>query len=140
MRYEDLIEEQCSIARPLAVLEDRWTLILLRQAFAGLRRFDDLQASLGISRSRLADRLGRLVDEGILTKVPYRDSQRTRHEYALTDKGHELYPVLMALRQWGDRHMSGSDGVPWHYVHRGCGGMSQVDHVCSICEEPLSRP
>ena len=137
MRHADLIEEPCSIARPLAILADRWTLVILRQAFAGIRRFDDFQASLGISRSRLADRLDRLVEHGILRRVPYKDI-RTRHEYRLTDKGHDLYPVLMAVRQWGDRHMDGGAGAPWHYRHRGCGGESTIEHRCSDCGEEIT--
>ena len=137
MRYEQVREEQCSIARPLAILGDRWTLMVLRQAFAGVRRFEDFQASLQIPRSRLADRLARLVSEGILCRVPYKDG-RTRYRYALTDKGHELYPVLMALRAWGDKHMDEGRGAPWRYAHGGCGGESQIDHRCSRCAEELT--
>lgn len=137
MRHEDLLAEPCSIARPLAILGDRWTLVILRQAFAGIRRFDDFQTTLRISRSRLADRLDRLVEQGILRRVPYKDN-RTRHEYRLTEKGHDLYPVLMAVRQWGDRHMDGGAGPPWHYRHRGCGGESVIEHRCSRCDQAIT--
>src|ERR1700761_1628778 len=83
MRYDALADEPCSILRPLALLGDRWTLVVLRQAFAGLRRFEDFHASLGVSRAVLAERLSRLVDAGVLERRAYRDAQRTRHEYRL---------------------------------------------------------
>ena len=136
MRYEELIDQPCSISRPLAVLGDRWTFVIVKQAFAGVRRFEDFQASLGISRGRLADRLDRLVEHGILDRVPYRDG-RTRHEYRLTDKGIELYPVLIAIRDWGDRHMA-PDGPPVHYRHAGCGGEAHVTLACDRCGTQLT--
>ena len=136
MRYEELIDQPCSISRPLAVLGDRWTFVIVKQAFAGVRRFEDFQASLGISRSRLTDRLDRLVEHGILDRVPYRDG-RTRHEYRLTDKGIELYPVLIAIRDWGDRHMA-PDGPPVHYRHAGCGGEAHVTLACDRCGDELT--
>lgn len=137
MRHEDLAAEPCTIARPLSVFGDRWTLVVLRQAFAGVRRFDDFQVTLGISRSRLADRLDRLVEHEILERVPYKDN-RTRYEYRLTEKGHDLYPVLMAIREWGDRHMAPDAGPPWHYRHAGCGGKSSIEHCCSDCGAELT--
>ena len=111
MRAAQLAEENCSIARPASLLGDRWTLVILRQAFSGIKRYEDFQASLGISRSLLSDRLGKLVDAGILRREPYKDAIRTRERYRLTDKGLDLYPVLMALREWGDRYMA-EDGPP----------------------------
>ncbi|MBI5103823.1 MAG: helix-turn-helix transcriptional regulator [Solirubrobacterales bacterium] len=136
MRYEELIAQPCSITRPLTVLGDRWTFLVVKQAFAGVRRFDDLQASLGISRSRLADRLDRLVEHGILRREPYKDT-RTRMEYRLTDKGLDLYPVLLAIRDWGDRHMA-PDGPPVHYRHRDCGGEAHVHLACDRCGDELT--
>lgn len=136
MRYEELIDQPCSITRPLTVLGDRWTFVIVKQAFAGVRRFEDFQASLGISRGRLADRLDRLVEQGILVREPYKDG-RVRHEYRLTDKGHELYPILMAIRDWGDRHMA-PDGPPVHYRHRDCGGEAHVHLSCEACGEEIS--
>ena len=135
VRYEDLITQPCSISRPLAVLGDRWTFVIVKQAFAGVRRFEDFQASLGISRSRLADRLERLVEHGILSREPYKDG-RVRHEYRLTEKGLELYPILIAIRDWGDRHMA-PDGPPVHYRHRGCGGEAHVRLECERCAEEI---
>jgi DNA-binding HxlR family transcriptional regulator len=136
MRYDELTEVPCSIVRPLALLGDRWTLVLIRQAFAGIRRFEDFQSTLGISRSRLSDRLERLTAAGILSREPYKDN-RTRFEYRLTEKGHDLYPVLMALREWGDKHMA-EDGPPVVYRHRGCGGEARLSLECETCGKPLS--
>jgi DNA-binding HxlR family transcriptional regulator len=132
MRYDDLADEPCSILRPLALLGDRWTLVVLRQAFAGLRRFEDFHASLGVSRAVLAERLSRLVDAGVLERRAYRDAQRTRHEYRLTPKGIDLYPVLMALRAWGDKYLA-PDGEFVVYRHRDCGGRVQVHLTCDEC-------
>ena len=136
MRYEELSEIPCSIVRPLSLLGDRWTLVILRQAFAGIRRFEDFQSTLGISRSRLADRLERLVEHDILRREPYREG-RTRMEYRLTEKGHDLYPVLMALRAWGDIYMA-EDGPPVAYRHRGCGGEARIRLSCESCGENLT--
>ncbi len=132
MRHDDLADEQCSILRPLALLGDRWTLVILRQMFAGVRRFDDLQSSLGLSRPVLADRLRRLVDAGVLRRSAYRDERRTRHEYRLTPKGLDLYPVLMALRAWGDKYLA-PEGPFFEYHHRQCGGRTQVHLLCDDC-------
>jgi DNA-binding HxlR family transcriptional regulator len=125
MRAAQLAEENCSIARPASLLGDRWTLVILRQAFSGIKRYEDFQASLGISRSLLSDRLGKLVEAGILRREPYKDAIRTRERYRLTDKGLDLYPVLMALREWGDRYMA-EDGPPLKVRHRGCGSTSSA--------------
>lgn len=132
MRHDDLAGEPCSILRPLALLGDRWTLVVLRQTFAGVRRFDDLQSSLGLSRPVLADRLRRLVDAGVLQRSAYRDEQRTRHEYRLTPMGLDLYPVMMALRSWGDKYLA-PDGPFIEYRHRGCGGNTHTRLLCDDC-------
>jgi len=137
MRHDDLAAEPCSILRPLALLGDRWTLVILRQAFAGVRRFDDLQSSLGLSRPVLADRLRRLVEAGVLDRCAYRDDRRTRHEYRLTAKGLDLYPVLMALRDWGDRYLA-PDGPFIEYRHRGCGGQTHTHLLCDDCGAAVS--
>ncbi|OBC00097.1 HxlR family transcriptional regulator [Mycobacterium sp. 852013-50091_SCH5140682] len=137
MRYDSLADERCSILRPLALLGDRWTLVILRQAFAGVRRFDDFQATLGLSRALLTERLGRLVDAEILERRAYRDAQRTRHEYRLTTKGSELYPVLMALRDWGDKYLA-PNGPFVHYRHKGCGGSAHTNLTCDQCATELT--
>lgn len=136
MRAREISEQNCSIARPVSLLGDRWTLMVLRQSFAGIRRFEHFQETLDCSRSVLAERLDRLVEYDILTKAAYKDDQRTRLEYRLTDKGLELYPVLMALRSWGDTYMA-PNGPPVLYRHVGCGGKAVVRHGCAKCGEVL---
>jgi DNA-binding HxlR family transcriptional regulator len=139
VRHDDLADEPCSILRPLALLGDRWTLVVLRQAFAGVRRFEDFQTSLGVSRAVLAERLSRLVEADVLERRAYRDTHRTRHEYRLTPKGLDLYPVLMALRAWGDKYLA-PDGEFIVYRHRGCGGRTQVHLVCDECGADVTAP
>jgi DNA-binding HxlR family transcriptional regulator len=136
MRAADLSEQHCSIARPATLLGDRWTLVILRQAFSRTRRFDDFQRQLGISRSLLSDRLGKLVEFGILRREPYKDDVRTRDEYRLTEKGLDLYPVLMALREWGDKYMA-DEGAPIQVHHRGCGGELHTELTCEHCGEEV---
>lgn len=129
MRYEEHADEFCSITRPLVVLGDRWTLLILKHAFAGIRRFNAFQSSLGISRSRLQNRLDRLVEHEILVK---QDA-----EYRLTEKGMDIYPVLMALRDWGDTYMA-PDGPPVHYRHNDCTGEAHVRLECDHCNKPMT--
>src|SRR5215469_113949 len=96
--------ENCSIGRTLEIVGERWTLLVLREAFYGVRRFADFHRALGCARNLLSARLRKLVEEGLLTQVPYRESgNRVRAEYRLTDKGRELFPAVVALMQWGDR-------------------------------------
>src|SRR6056297_4204938 len=104
MRWDDIDRQVCSVARALSVVGERWTLLILRDAFFGTRRFDQFQASLGITRHRLSERLGKLVDHGVLRRVRYSE-RPVRHEYRLTRKGLALYPVLMTLGTWGDDWM-----------------------------------
>lgn len=135
MRYEDLGEVPCSITRPLVILGDRWTLLILKYAFAGIRRFNAFQSSLSISRGRLQDRLDRLVEHEILVKQKPADG--TYEEYRLTEKGHALYPILMAIKDWGDEYMA-PDGPPVHYGHRGCTGEAHVRLECTDCGEAVT--
>ncbi|MFI2478849.1 winged helix-turn-helix transcriptional regulator [Nocardia xishanensis] len=136
MRYEELADEPCSITRALVILGDRWTLLVLKAAFAGIRRFNAFQTSLGISRGRLLDRLDRLVEHGILTKrIP--EGGGAYEEYRLTETGLEVYPVLMALRDWGDAHLA-PDGPPLHYLHHDCGGEAHVRLECDMCAVELT--
>ena len=100
MKWEEIDQQACSVARALSVLGERWTLLIVRDAFRGTRRFDEFQRSLGVTRHRLAERLRKLVDEGVLTRVAYMD-RPTRYEYRLTRKGLALYPVLLTLSHWG---------------------------------------
>lgn len=127
----------CSVAQCLDVVGEWWTLLIVRDAFLGVTRFDDFQQRLGISRNILNQRLARLVDEGILEKVPY--SQRPpRYDYRLTAKGHDLWPVLTALRQWGDKYAA-PDGPPLQLVHSGCGHVADMATACSACGERIGR-
>ena len=124
-------DENCSIARTLAVLGDRWTLLVLREAFNGVRRFEELQRRLGIARDVLTVRLNRLVEEGVLQRVPYREpGRRERFEYRLTAKGVDAYPVLVALMAWGDRHKADADGPPVELEHRDCGALVHAELRC----------
>lgn len=136
MRAAELADERCSVARPASLLGDRWTLVILRQAFSGIKRFDDFQRTLDVSRSLLSERLGRLVDAGILRREPYKDEVRTRHRYRLTEKGLDLYPVLMALREWGDKYMA-DEGPPLRVRHKGCGGEPRINLRCDRCGEKV---
>ncbi|MGM1057771.1 winged helix-turn-helix transcriptional regulator [Saccharothrix sp. Mg75] len=132
-----VVDEQCTVSLPAALLGERWTLLLLRQAFLGTRRFEDFQATMEISRSVLTERLGTLVEEGILRREAYKDV-RTRYEYRLTEKGLDLYPVLMALRKWGDRWMSPETGPSFDLHHRDCGGGVDVAVTCTACAGALT--
>jgi DNA-binding HxlR family transcriptional regulator len=112
----------CTIERATEVIGDRWSLLILREVFSGIRRFDQLTVRTAIPRQVLTDRLDRLLANGVLRRAPYQDpGQRKRFEYLLTDKGIDLYPVLVALQQWGDRYLPGPDGPPTEFVHRDCG-------------------
>lgn len=136
MQWSELDQEPCSMARTLAVIGDRWTLLILRDCFLKVRRFDDFQRRLGIGRPILADRLRTLVDAIVLTKVAYQQNP-TRFEYRLTQKGLDLYPVIMAIVHWGDTHMAGEKGRPLLHRHTTCGHTFDPMQVCSECREPL---
>jgi DNA-binding HxlR family transcriptional regulator len=125
----------CPIAQTLGVVGERWTLLVLREAFFRTRRFDDFQRSLGIARNILADRLVTLVDAGVLERRLYQDRPR-RYEYRLTEKGMDLWPVLVALQAWGEKHAEAS-APPIELVHTGCGHATSPVLACSHCGEPL---
>lgn len=137
MRWEELEQQPCSLARTLSVVGDRWTLLVLRECFLGTRRFDAFEQRLGITRHLLADRLKALVRAGVLNKVAYQQ-RPLREEYRLTDKGRDLYPVIMSLVNWGDRYMSDENGPPIRHIHRTCGKPLRAQLVCSECAEPLA--
>ena len=118
----DYDSANCAIGAAVGLIGERPTFFVLREAFNGVRRFADMQRRTGMPRQVLSDRLARLVDEGLLRKVPYQeDGQRRRYEYRLTDKGLDLYPVLVALMEWGDRHAVGPVGPQVLLRHRDCG-------------------
>ncbi|MDT7763502.1 MAG: hypothetical protein QOC63_2922 [Mycobacterium sp.] len=122
----------CSIARTLGVVGEKWTLLVLREAFYGIRRFDDFHAALGCARNLLATRLKTLVAYGLLERVAYQDDVgRGRHEYRLTDKGRDLFPVVVALMQWGDRWTADESGPAVQLLHRDCGEPVTVELNCA---------
>src|SRR3954462_5600791 len=117
---------RCSVAGTLAVVGEKWSLLVLREAFLGVRRFADFQRILGAPKAVLSDRLATLVEQGVLTRVPYQaEGERQRHEYRLTAKGRDLYPTLVALMQWGDTYLA--DGPPpLELQHRDCGAAGHL--------------
>ena len=128
--------QNCSIASTLELIGERWTLLILRDAFMRIRRFEDFQRSLGIARNVLSARLQLLCDEGILERRVYQE-RPVRYEYRLTEKGIELWPILMTLVKWGDRYMA-DDGPPVLIEHKGCGGLLDDHLMCDRCGQPLS--
>jgi DNA-binding HxlR family transcriptional regulator len=127
----DYDSANCAIGAAVGIIGERPTFLVLREVFNGVRRFDDMRRRTGMPRQVLSQRLGRLVSEGLLRKMPYRESgQRRRDEYRLTDKGLDLYPVLVALMQWGDRYEVGPAGPPVLLRHRDCGEPVQLQLSC----------
>jgi DNA-binding HxlR family transcriptional regulator len=137
MKWNSLEEEQCSVARTVAVIGDRWTLLILRDCFLRVRRFEDFQARLEVTRHVLADRLKKLVRYGVLRRVPYQ-SRPKRYEYILTQKGLDLHPIMMSIVHWGDVHMADERGRPLLHEHKLCGKMFDPVMVCSECRQPPS--
>jgi DNA-binding HxlR family transcriptional regulator len=129
------VDENCSIARTLELVGERWTLLIIRQALLGTRRFDEFQSELGIARNVLSTRLERLVEAGILRRSLYEERPR-RYEYRLTKKGTDLWPVLMAMLQWGDRYEA-PEGPPVVIEHRDCGGELDDRRRCRRCGQEL---
>jgi DNA-binding HxlR family transcriptional regulator len=128
--------QNCSIAKTLELIGERWTLLIIRDIFMGVRRFEDFQARNGVARNVLSARLTRLIDEGILEKRPYQD-RPVRFEYRLTEKGIALWPVLVTLVKWGDAYTAES-GPPVLIEHKNCGG-EVTDHLtCNRCGQPLT--
>jgi DNA-binding HxlR family transcriptional regulator len=136
MRRTSFADMPCSIARTLEVVGEWWTLLIVRDAFLGVTRFDDWQRRLGIARNVLTTRLEHLVDEGILERRRYQD-RPPRDEYVLTRKGGDLGPVLTALRAWGDAHAPTPGGPTSVLVHDDCGHETRPVQTCSYCGEPL---
>ena len=137
MKWDTLDEEPCSLSRTIAVVGDRWTLLILRECFLRVRRFEGFQSSLQITRHLLSERLKKLVRFGILRRVPYSEAPK-RYEYILTQKGLDLYPIIMAMVHWGDTHMGDERGRPMLHEHKTCGKLFDPVMVCSECGEPLS--
>jgi DNA-binding HxlR family transcriptional regulator len=136
MERKSFSDMDCSVAQCLEVVGEWWSLLIVRDAFFGVTRFDDFQRSLGISRNVLHQRLEHLLDAGVLKKVPYSD-RPPRSEYRITDKGRDLWSVLTAMRQWGDRYAS-PGGPRIELVHKGCGATTDVEFVCRSCGEVVT--
>ncbi|WP_158895933.1 winged helix-turn-helix transcriptional regulator [Amycolatopsis anabasis] len=136
MRRMSFAKWPCSIARTMDLLGDWWTPLVLREAFYGIRRFDEFQQSLGIARNTLNDRLRRLVDEGLLEKQEYQ-REPVRYDYVLTEKGRDFFGVLAAMARWGDRWLAGEEGPPTVFHHERCGHDTHAEVVCAACGEPM---
>jgi DNA-binding HxlR family transcriptional regulator len=130
--WTDYDSATCSVARTAALVGDAWTVLVLRDLFNGVRRFDDLADHLGIARNVLTRRLAALVDAGLVEKRPYREpGRRERHEYRLTRAGRDLRVVMNALKDWGDTHVAGVAGPPLITRHAGCGAEVHVELRCA---------
>jgi DNA-binding HxlR family transcriptional regulator len=135
MQRSSFREMNCSIGQSLEVVGEWWSLLIIRDAFLGVTRFDEFQERLGIARNVLNQRLSRLVDEGVFERVAYSE-RPPRFDYVLTEQGRDLWPVVVALRQWGDRWRA-PDGPPLQLVHRECGHITELVAVCAQCGDPV---
>ena len=136
MRWKDLPKVPCSAARAVSVVGDRWTLLVLRDCFMGVRRFEDFERRLGIARPVLSQRLKKLVSEGVLQRVRY-EARPARYEYRLTEKGRDLYPIIRGLTAWGDKYLVDDAGPPIRTRHRACGHVVTPVLTCPECGEEV---
>lgn len=136
MKKASFADMHCSIAQSLEVIGEWWTLLILRDAFLGVTRFEHFASRLGIARNVLTSRLDTLVEHDVLTRVPY-DEARGRYDYQLTDKGRALLPVMIALRQWGDEWILGPGNEPIVAEHVTCGATTHAVLTCDHCHEEL---
>ena len=124
--------DNCTISRAMAILGEKWTIVVLREVFSGIRRFDDMRVRTGIPRQVLTNRLAALVKHGVLRREPYQEpGARIRHEYRLTEKGFDIYPVLIAVAEWGNRYLADPEGPPIEYAHRDCGAEVRIQMSCA---------
>jgi len=137
VRRASFEEMSCSIARSLEVIGEWWTLLIVRDAFLGVTRFDEFASRLGIARNVLTSRLDTLVEAGVMERVPYEEGERPRYDYKLTRMGRDLYPVVVTLRQWGDRWLTGEGREPVLLEHVTCGHQVTAHLVCDHCDEAL---
>ena len=139
--YSAYDSDTCSIARTVALVGDRWTLLVLRDVVNGVGRFDELAGHLGIARNILSGRLARLEEAGLVERTAYREpGARERHAYRLTGPGRELVPILLAFMAWGDRHLAGPEGPPAVVRHADCGAPIKVSLTCEDGHELGPRP
>jgi DNA-binding HxlR family transcriptional regulator len=134
VRHDQLDEVYCPVAQTWAVIGERWTMLLIRDAFLGVRRYEDFRQRHGVSRNLLSDRLQLLVDEGVFARRAYSDHP-LRHEYRLTEKGVSLYPVLVTLSAWGDEYKLTEPAIT--YTHESCGHECHPRLTCDCCGEPI---
>jgi DNA-binding HxlR family transcriptional regulator len=137
MLHNEYTGQACSIAAALEVVGERWSLLIVREIFLGVRRFDEMQADLGIARNVLDTRLKRLIEQGVLERRRYQEHP-PRYEYLLTEKGVELWPTLVELMRWGDEHAPRADGPPVLLEHRDCGGALDDHRICERCGARVS--
>ncbi|GAA3389835.1 winged helix-turn-helix transcriptional regulator [Cryptosporangium minutisporangium] len=137
MRWSEIGAERCSVARTLSVIGERWTMLVLREAFLGVRRFEDFQQRTGASRPVLADRLRHLTADEVLGRHRYAEKP-DRYEYRLTAKGLDLYPVIVSLMSWGDRWMDDGSGPPLRLTHLDCAGPLSPTLACGTCGVPVT--
>lgn len=124
--------DTCTIGRAMAILGEKWTVVVLREVFNGVRRFDDMRAHTSIPRQVLTNRLATLVQSGVLRREPYQEpGSRIRHEYRLTAKGLDLYPVLIAVSEWGNRYLADPEGPPLEFAHRDCAALVHTEIHCA---------
>jgi DNA-binding HxlR family transcriptional regulator len=122
----------CTIGRAMEILGEKWTIVVLREVFNGIRRFDDMRVRTGIPRQVLTNRLAMLVEHEVLRREPYQEpGARVRHEYRLTAKGLDLYPVMIAVAAWGDRYLADPEGPPLEFTHRDCGALVHTELHCA---------
>jgi DNA-binding HxlR family transcriptional regulator len=126
-----------SVGRTLSLVGERWTIMILREAFFGVRRYGQLARNLKIPRPTLSLRLRKLVDAGVLDREPY-STEPDRHEYRLTQAGRDLFPAVIALMRWGDVHLAGPEGPPIVLRHDGCGQPTHPRLTCDVCGEEIT--
>jgi DNA-binding HxlR family transcriptional regulator len=136
MPIEAFAKQNCSIARPLSVLGERWTILVLREISLGSRRFDEMRSALGVATNILSERLATLVDEGIVERRRYSERPE-RFEYRLTKKGADLQPILLSFLRWGDTYTAGPSGPPLETVHATCDHVFHMVPTCSHCGEEV---
>jgi len=134
----DYSQQECAVAATLQVVGDPWTLLILSDAFNGVRRFEQWCERLGLARNVLAFRLKTLVADGLFERRLYCERPE-RYEYVLTPKGRDTYPILMAMHEWGNRHVYGEGNEPVRYIHKTCGHRFQMAANCAHCNEPAHR-
>jgi len=136
MKWDEISQTQCSVARSSAVLGDRWTLLILSDCFLGVKRFEQFQQRLSIPRTTLANRLARLEEHDVLQRRRYQEHPE-RFEYRLTDKGLDLHPVITTIVGWGDKHYAGESGPPIIHTHKSCGHDIHAVLTCPECGEAI---